>query len=101
MSNSNDACKKVNHDAREAAKRRVHDAAKAAKKRLHNKPRALPIFWDPVLKVFIEATPQGALCVYERKGRRRGDLIARSVPGNWHKLDPEFNTNPDLSVRFS
>jgi hypothetical protein len=101
MSNSNDVCQQINRDAREAAKRRVHDAAKAAEKRLHSKPKALPIFWDKTLKAFIEATPKGALCVYERKGRLRGDLIARSVPGNWHKLDPEFNTNPDLAVRFS
>jgi hypothetical protein len=96
-----DALFQIQNDAREAAKRRIHDAAKAAEKRLQSKPNELPNFWCNHHKVFIKAMPQGALCVYERKGRRRGDLIARSVRGNWHKLDPDFNTCPDLAVRYS
>jgi hypothetical protein len=79
-------------------------AAKAAQRRIERRPKysptRLPSFWDKSLRVWVQEQIHGELCIYERSGRKRGKLIARSIKGDWCVLDTDSVTPLDVAPRL-
>lgn len=79
-------------------------AAKAAQRRIERRPKYLPMrlpsFWDKNLRVWVQGQIHGELCIYERSGRKRGKLIARSIKGDWCVLDAQSVTPLDVAPRL-
>jgi hypothetical protein len=79
-------------------------AANAAQRRVERRPKyspsRLPSFWDKNLRVWVQCQIHGELCIYERSGRKRGKLIARSIKGDWCVLDTDSVTPLDVAPRL-
>jgi hypothetical protein len=94
----------LNAERIKACGKTLLSAAKAAQRRVERRPQYLPTrlpsFWDEHLRVWVQCHIHGELCIYERSGRRRGKLIARSIKGDWFVLDTDSVAPLDVAPRL-